>query len=30
MIGEHNEYVYTELLGLSDEEWARLMAEGAI
>jgi benzylsuccinate CoA-transferase BbsF subunit len=30
MIGEHNEYVYTDLLGLSDEEWAQLMAEGAI
>jgi crotonobetainyl-CoA:carnitine CoA-transferase CaiB-like acyl-CoA transferase len=30
LIGEHNEYVYTELLGLSDEEWAQLMAEGVI
>ena len=30
MIGEHNEYVYTKLLGLSDEEWAQLMAEGVI
>ena len=30
MIGEHNEYVFTELLGLSDEEWAHLMAEGVI
>ncbi len=30
LIGEHNEYVYTELLGLSDDEWAQLMAEGVI
>jgi len=30
MIGEHNEYVYTKLLGLSDEEWVRLMADGVI
>jgi len=30
LIGEHNEYVYTKLLGLSDEEWAQLMAEGVI
>ena len=30
MIGEHNEYVYTELLGLSDEEWAQLISEGII
>jgi len=30
LIGEHNEYVYTELLGLSDDEWAGLVAEGVI
>lgn len=30
LIGEHNEYVYTELLGFSDEEWAQLIAEGVI
>jgi len=30
MIGEHNEFVYTELLGIPDEEWASLMAEGVI
>jgi benzylsuccinate CoA-transferase BbsF subunit len=30
LIGEHNDYVYTELLGLSDEEWAQLIAEGVI
>jgi benzylsuccinate CoA-transferase BbsF subunit len=30
MIGEHNDYVYTQLLGLSDEEWAQLIAEGVI
>ncbi|OGO42864.1 MAG: hypothetical protein A2Z05_02405 [Chloroflexi bacterium RBG_16_60_22] len=30
LIGEHNEYVYTGLLGYSDEEWARLAAEGVI
>ena len=30
MICEHNEYIYTRLLGLSDEEWAELMAEGVI
>ena len=27
---QHNEYVYTKLLGLSDPEWAKLMAEGVI
>ena len=26
--GEHNAYVYTEMLGLSDEEFAALLAEG--
>jgi benzylsuccinate CoA-transferase BbsF subunit len=30
MIGEYNEYVYTKLLGLSDEEWAELIADGVI
>ncbi len=30
LIGEHNEYVYTELLGYSDEEWAEMVAEGLI
>ena len=28
MLGEHNEYVYTELLGIPDEEVAQLMADG--
>ena len=28
MLGEHNEYVYTELLGLSDEEFAQLTSDG--
>jgi crotonobetainyl-CoA:carnitine CoA-transferase CaiB-like acyl-CoA transferase len=27
-IGEHNEYVYKELLGISDDEIANLVAEG--
>ena len=27
-LGEHNEYVCTELIGMSDEEFARLMSEG--
>lgn len=30
MLGEHNEYIYKELLGYSDEEYARLEAEGHI
>jgi benzylsuccinate CoA-transferase BbsF subunit len=30
LIGEHNEYVYTELLGYSDEEWAEMVADGLI
>jgi crotonobetainyl-CoA:carnitine CoA-transferase CaiB-like acyl-CoA transferase len=30
LLGEDNEYVYTKLLGLSDEEWVELMAEGVI
>ena len=29
-LGEHNEYVYKELLGLPEEEYARLEAEGHI
>jgi crotonobetainyl-CoA:carnitine CoA-transferase CaiB-like acyl-CoA transferase len=28
MLGEHNEYVYTQLLGMSDEEFVELMADG--
>ena len=28
MLGEHNEYVYTQLLGISDEEFVQLMADG--
>jgi hypothetical protein len=30
MLGEDNEYVYKELLGLSDDEFAELMADGAM
>ena len=30
LLGEHNHYVYTELLGFSDEELAGLVAEGVI
>jgi benzylsuccinate CoA-transferase BbsF subunit len=30
LLGEHNEYVYTQLLGIPDEEWVQLMAEGVI
>ncbi len=30
LFGEHNEYVYRELLGVSDEEYARLAADGHI
>jgi len=30
LIGEHNDYVYTKLLGVSDEEFVQLMAEGVI
>jgi benzylsuccinate CoA-transferase BbsF subunit len=30
LIGEHNDYVYTQLLGLSDDEFATLVAEGVI
>jgi benzylsuccinate CoA-transferase BbsF subunit len=30
MIGEHNDYVYTQLLGINDEEFAGLVAEGVI
>ncbi len=29
-MGEHNEYVYKEVIGVSDEEYARLEAEGHI
>jgi len=29
-LGEHNTHVYTEILGLSDEEFVSLMAEGVI
>lgn len=28
--GEHNEYVYKDLLGVSDEEYAKLEADGHI
>jgi benzylsuccinate CoA-transferase BbsF subunit len=30
LIGEHNDYVYTQILGLSDIEWVQLMEEGVI
>ena len=30
LLGEHNEYVYTKILGLTDEEFIRLMQEGVI
>ena len=30
LLGEHNDYVYRELLGVSDEEYARLEADGHI
>jgi benzylsuccinate CoA-transferase BbsF subunit len=30
LIGEHNDYVYTKLLGYSDDEFAQLIAEGVI
>jgi len=30
MFGEHNEYVYKQVIGVSDEEYARLEAEGHI
>jgi len=30
MVGEHNEYIYKELLGVSDEEYAELEREGHI
>jgi benzylsuccinate CoA-transferase BbsF subunit len=29
-LGEHNEYIYKELLGYSDEEYRELEAEGHI
>ena len=28
MLGEHNEYVCTELLGMSDDEFVQLIADG--
>jgi crotonobetainyl-CoA:carnitine CoA-transferase CaiB-like acyl-CoA transferase len=28
MLGEHNDYVYTKLLGMTDEEFVELMQEG--
>jgi crotonobetainyl-CoA:carnitine CoA-transferase CaiB-like acyl-CoA transferase len=30
MLGEHNEYVFTQILGISDSEFIRLMADGVI
>ena len=30
LIGEHNDYVYSQVLGLSDEEWSQLVVEGVI
>ena len=30
LIGEHNDYVFTKILGLSDEEFVGLVAEGVI
>ncbi|HTY82018.1 MAG TPA: CoA transferase, partial [Dehalococcoidales bacterium] len=30
LLGEHNDYVFTKLLGLSDEEFVELVAEGVI
>jgi benzylsuccinate CoA-transferase BbsF subunit len=30
LLGEHNDYVFTKILGLSDEEFAGLVAEGVI
>jgi benzylsuccinate CoA-transferase BbsF subunit len=30
LLGEHNDYVYTQLLGFSDDEFAALIAEGVI
>jgi benzylsuccinate CoA-transferase BbsF subunit len=30
LIGEHNDYVYTQLLGIPDDEWVKLIAEGVI
>jgi benzylsuccinate CoA-transferase BbsF subunit len=28
LLGEHNEYVYTDILGIPDEEFVQLMTEG--
>jgi len=30
MLGEHNQYVYTELLGISGEEYTRLISDGVL
>jgi benzylsuccinate CoA-transferase BbsF subunit len=30
LLGEHNDYVYTKLLGFSDEEWSQLISEGVV
>lgn len=30
LIGEHNDFVYTKMLGIPDEEWAQLVADGVI
>jgi len=30
LLGEHNDYVYRELLGIGDEEYERLRASGHI
>ena len=30
LLGEHNDYVFTEMLGLSDEEFVQLVSEGVI
>jgi benzylsuccinate CoA-transferase BbsF subunit len=30
MLGEDNEYVYKEILGLSDDEFVELMADGVM
>ncbi|MDD5702523.1 MAG: CoA transferase [Dehalococcoidales bacterium] len=30
LIGEHNDYVFSQVLGFSDEEWSQLVSEGVI
>ena len=30
LLGEHNDYVYTKLLGIPDDEWVQLINEGVI